>query len=51
MFEYFDENIDPNLLSGGASGTAAIYTDNAGLTHVIRRVMIRMQTWMNYILP
>jgi multidrug resistance efflux pump len=51
IVNFDDENIEPNLLSGGTSGTAAIYTDNAGLTHVIRRVMIRMQTWMNYILP
>ena len=48
----FDKpNIDPNLLAGGAVGTAAIYTENARMTHIIRRVMMRMQTWMNYILP
>jgi multidrug resistance efflux pump len=51
IVNFDDENMDPRLLSGGAAGTAAIYTDNAGLTHVIRRVMVRMQTWMNYVIP
>ena len=46
-----DENIDANLLAGGAMGTAAIYTESARMTQVIRRVMVRMQTWMNYVLP
>jgi multidrug resistance efflux pump len=46
-----DERIDANSLPGGAVGTAAIYTDNVSMTHVIRRVMVRMQTWMNYIVP
>jgi hypothetical protein len=36
---------------GGAVGTATIYTDSVSMTHLIRRVMMRMQTWMNYILP
>ena len=38
-------------IPGGAVGTAAIYTDRAKATHVIRRVMIRMQTYTNYFLP
>jgi multidrug resistance efflux pump len=40
----------PNL-PGGASGTAAIYTDRARPTHVIRRVMVRMNAWLNYLVP
>jgi hypothetical protein len=36
---------------GGALGTAAIYTDSASATHVIRRVMLRMESWMNYLVP
>lgn len=40
-----------NDLPGGAIGTAAIYTDSASLTHIIRRVMIRMDSWMNYLIP
>ena len=46
-----DERIDPLSLPGGALGTAAIYTENASATHVIRRIMVRMESWMNYILP
>jgi len=46
---------DPDLnlpyVPGGASGTAAIYTESAKATHLIRRVMMRMQAWMNYIIP
>jgi multidrug resistance efflux pump len=36
---------------GGAVGTAAIYTDSVAATHIIRRVMIRMEAWLNYIKP
>lgn len=47
-----DEDI-PELqpLRGGAVGTAAIYTSSVKATHVIRRVMMRMQAWLNYIVP
>ena len=38
-------------LPGGAVGTAAIYTDSVKATHIIRRVMMRLQAWMNYINP
>lgn len=37
-------------LPGGAIGTAAIYTDSVKATHIIRKVMVRMQSWMNYII-
>jgi len=36
---------------GGAVGTAAIYTDAAKATQVIRRVMLRMESWMNFLKP
>lgn len=47
-----DEDI-PELLRdrGGTLGTAAIYTESVAATHIIRRVMMRMQAWMNYITP
>jgi RND family efflux transporter MFP subunit len=35
----------------GATGEAAIYTNSVKLTHIIRRVMIRMTAWLNYINP
>ena len=50
VLELDDERLDVNMLKGGAIGTAAIYTDNVQATHVIRRVMIRMESWMNYVL-
>jgi multidrug resistance efflux pump len=46
-----DESIQLEDIPGGAAGTAAIYTDSVEATHVIRRVMMRMETWMNYLLP
>lgn len=35
----------------GATGTVAIYTDTGAPTHVIRRVIIRMEAIKNYIVP
>lgn len=46
-----DEEIDLASIPGGAVGTASIYTDSAAVTHVIRRIMVRMETWLNYIKP
>ena len=51
ILTFDDERIDANTLPGGAVGQAAIYTDSVKATHVIRRVMLRMQSWMNYLLP
>ena len=31
--------------------TAAIYTESARITQIIRKVMVRMEAWMNYIIP
>jgi RND family efflux transporter MFP subunit len=45
---------DPKLadsLNAGAYGQAAVYTPSMQATHVIRRVMMRMQAWMNYLVP
>lgn len=39
------------FVPGGAIGTAAIYTNKVKAAHVIRRVMIRMQAWMNFVIP
>ena len=51
IIELDDETIELTGIPGGAIGTAAIYTDSVAATHVIRRVMIRMESWMNYIKP
>ena len=45
---------DPKLadkLNAGAYGQAAVYTPSMQATHVIRQVMMRMQAWMNYLVP
>jgi multidrug resistance efflux pump len=46
---------DPELsllgLPAGAVGTAAVYTEAVKATHLIRKVMMRMQTFLNYVLP
>lgn len=45
---------DPALaaqLPVGTTGEAAIYTDSVKPTHIIRRVMIRMSAWLDYINP
>ena len=46
-----DEADLPFGVPGGAIGTAAIYTESARATQVIRKVMVIMQAWMNYIIP
>lgn len=38
-------------IPSGAAGTAAIYTNSGKPTHIIRKVMIRMDAYMNYIVP
>ena len=38
-------------LPGGSVGSAAIYTDSVRATHIIRKVMIRMEAWVNYLNP
>ena len=44
-----DASLDLNDLPGGAIGTLAIYTDTAKAAHVIRRIELRMNTWLNYL--
>jgi len=38
-------------LPGGSVGTATIYTKSVEATHVIRKVMMRMEAWMNFLVP
>lgn len=44
---------DPMLkqLKPGMVGTTAIYTESVGATHIIRKVMIRMEAIINYVNP
>lgn len=46
-----NEILSLTQLPGGAIGTGAIYTDSGKLTHIIRRIMIRMDAWLNFINP
>jgi RND family efflux transporter MFP subunit len=45
------EIIIPNQAFSGAVGTASIYTETGEFTHLIRKVMLRMDAWLNYVLP
>lgn len=49
--ELNDKEVDLNDLPGGSIGNAAIFTEKAEMSHVIRRVMLRMESWMNYVIP
>ncbi len=46
-----DEDLKLGTIPGGAIGTAAIYTESVAATHIIRKVMVRMEAWMNYLKP
>ncbi|RAH99902.1 efflux transporter periplasmic adaptor subunit [Acuticoccus sediminis] len=45
---------DPNILKalrGGAAGTAVIFTPKLQVAHIIRRVMLRMESYLNFVVP
>ncbi len=46
-----DDDEAKKSLVPGAAGTAAIYTSSASMTHTIRKVMIRMESYLNFINP
>ena len=46
-----DDEEAAKSLPTGAVGTAAIYTGEFEISYMIRRVMIRMDAWLAYILP
>jgi multidrug resistance efflux pump len=45
-----DETPSQDELPAGASGAAAIYTDRGNMISIIRRIVIRMTTWLNYVI-
>jgi len=51
VIELDEDSRELGAIPGGAVGTAAIYTDSVTATHVIRRIMLRMEAWINYIKP
>ena len=46
-----DDAVVAQNLPSGALGSVAIYTSEVEAAHIIRRVMIRMEAWMNYLNP
>ena len=46
-----DDVPNEDLLKPGAVGTVAIYTESVAATHIIRKVMIRMEAILNYLNP
>jgi hypothetical protein len=40
----------PLFLAAGATGDAAIYTDHLAFLHVIRKVIIRVGSYLNYLI-
>ena len=51
VVELDDPGLLPSGVPGGAVGTATIYTDSVRATHIIRKVMMRMEAWTNYLKP
>ena len=45
----FDSAIQPAQLPSGANGAVAIYTDSGKPLRIIRKVVIRMFTWLNFL--
>jgi RND family efflux transporter MFP subunit len=50
-FVALDDAQAARLLPAGSAGTAAIFTDHVKASHVIRKVLLRQQAILNYILP
>lgn len=46
-----DEEKNTLLLPAGAVGDGAVYTDHLAFLHIIRKVMIRVSSKLNYIIP
>jgi multidrug resistance efflux pump len=44
-----DDQFGDLPLSAGASGIAAVYTNRAQLIRIVRKVVIRMNSWLNYV--
>jgi hypothetical protein len=44
------DDADGLELPAGTAGVAAIYTERAQAIRIIRKVVIRMTTWLNYLI-
>jgi multidrug resistance efflux pump len=43
------DGADELTIPGGAAGAAAVYTDRAAAIRIVRKVVVRMTTWLNYL--
>jgi multidrug resistance efflux pump len=46
-----DERDREQFLAAGAAGEAAIYTDHLAMLHIIRKVILRVGSNLNYVIP
>ena len=46
-----DDEDNLKNIPAGTVGTAAIYTEASQMTHIIRKVMLRMESFINYLKP
>jgi multidrug resistance efflux pump len=46
-----DDRISMKEILGGSTGSAAIYTERLKMTHIVRRVTLRVEAWANYVNP
>lgn len=53
VIEITDPNFEQyaNRVPGGAFGQSAIYTEHAKHLSIMRKILLRMAAWMNYIFP
>jgi multidrug resistance efflux pump len=49
-FDVADKDRDL-FLAAGAAGDAAIYTEHAAFLHIIRKVILRVGSYLNYVIP
>ncbi len=43
------DDLSPYNLSAGAVGQVAAYTDHWQMFAIIRRILLRMKSWLNYV--
>jgi hypothetical protein len=46
---HFEDDLSPYQLVPGTTGTVAVYTEHFHHLDVIRKVLIRMSSWTNYL--
>jgi hypothetical protein len=44
-----DDHFGDAPIPAGTAGVAAVYTDRGKAIRVVRKVVIRMTTWLNYV--